>query len=209
VAGAFAKELLAGAEAASKGALTAELADAVMQETPRGMALLRYASMNGVSALEMADRLGQLAPDLAKGADSLSGFMKVMNSIGGLGEEGDAYAKLISLGSRFTGEFGDLSHFATMSKILLATTGLTTGLSGVTAIGATAAGGIEIDGPTGPTAVNWHFPVVGDWYKSDVQEPTTAAIPAGAADVAVDVATVAAPGIGIPMQAYRFTHGGW
>jgi hypothetical protein len=183
--------------------------DAVMQESPRGMMLMRYAMMNGVSALDMAGRLGEFAPSLAEGADSLTGAMKVMNSLGTLGEEGNTYAKLISLSARFTGTFGDLSDFAAMSKTLLTITGTSAGVAGVTGITATTLGGIELDGPGGPTAVNWHIPGVTDWYRSTFEDPTTGAISTSAANAAVDTLSVAAPVVGIPMEVYRLTHGGF
>src|SRR5260370_16187611 len=43
--GSIAKGMQAGVDVASKGALSAQLADAVMQESPRGMMLLKYAQM--------------------------------------------------------------------------------------------------------------------------------------------------------------------
>jgi hypothetical protein len=209
LAGLMAKGLTAGVETASKAALASELMDAVMQESPRGMMLMRYAMMNGVSALDMAGRLGEFAPSLAEGADSLTGAMKVMNSLGTLGEEGNTYAKLLSLSARFTGTFGDLSDITAMSKTLLTITGTSAGVAGVTGITATTLGGIEIDGPGGPTAVNWHIPGVTDWYHSTFEDPTTGAISTSAANAAVDTLSVAAPVVGIPMEVYRLTHSGF
>ena len=171
--------------------------------------ILKYAQLQGVSALEMADRLGEFAPALADSADDLDGAMKVMNSLGSFGEEGDTYAKLMSLGGRFTTGFGDLSGVGSMAKGLLTLSGTTAGIAGLTGVTATTLGGIELDGPNGPTAVNWHIPGVSDWYEEHLATPMTGAISTGAANVVADVATVTVPAVGIPLQAYRLTHGGW
>lgn len=57
----------------------------------------------------------------------------------------------------------------TWENILRANFGVASGLG----IFSLAAGGIEFDGPTGPTAVNWHIPVVGDWYQHTFEDGTT------------------------------------
>jgi hypothetical protein len=201
IVGAVAKGMMAG----SKGVLAADLADEIMQETPRGMMLLKYAEMQGISALEMADQLAEFGSTLGEDADSLEGFLKVMNSLGTLGEEGDTYARLMSLGERFTA----LSGAGDTAKALLTISGATAGVAGLVGVTATTLGGIELDGPNGPTFVNWHIPGVSDWYEEHLAAPMTGAISTGAANVAADVATVTAPAAGIPLQAYRFAHGGW
>ena len=54
-----------------------------------------------------------------------------------------------------------------------------------------------------------HILALKDWYEGHVADPLTGAIPERMADGGADVATLVAPPIGIPMQVYRLTHGGW
>src|SRR5260221_7679741 len=56
--------------------------------------IIKYAQMQGVSALEMADRLGKFAPSLANDA-KLAGAMKVMASPRALGEGGGTSPQLL------------------------------------------------------------------------------------------------------------------
>jgi hypothetical protein len=207
LAGSLAKGLEATTMATSKAGLTAELADAVMQESPRGMMIIKYAQMQGVSALEMADRLGKFGPSLANDA-KLTGAMKVMASLGAFGEEGDTYAKLLTLGGRFTNGFADLSNVTNLTKGLLTISGSSAGVAGLVGVAAPGLGGFEIDGFNGQPAVSWQMPGVSDWWAHHLADPMTAAIPTGAANVVADVTTVTAPVVGLPLQAYRLTHGG-
>jgi hypothetical protein len=207
LAGSVAKGLEATTMATSKAGLTAELADAVMQESPRGMMVIKYAQMQGVSALEMADRLGKFGPSLANDA-KLTGAMKVMASLGAFGEEGDTYAKLLTLGGRFTNGFTDLSNVTAVTKGLLTISGGSTGIAGLAGAAAPVLGGFEIDGLSGQPVVSWQMPGVSDWWEHHLADPMTAAIPTGAANVVADVTTVTAPVVGLPLQAYRLTHGG-
>jgi hypothetical protein len=67
-------------------------------------------------------------------------------------------------------------------------------------------GGIEFDGPNGPTAVNWHIPVVGNWYQGTIENGTTEAggLSTGTANALVDVTTATQPEIGLPLQGFRW-----
>jgi len=178
-----------------------------MQESPRGMMIIKYAQMQGVSALEMADRLGKFAPSLANDA-KLAGAMKVMASLGAFGEEGDTYAKLLTLGGRFTNSFADLSNVTNITKGLLTISGGSTGVAGLAGATAPVLGGFEIDGFNGQPVVSWSMPVVSHWWEEHLANPTTGAISTGMANVVANVTTVTQPEVGIPLQAYRFTHGG-
>lgn len=171
------------------------------------MMIIKYAQMQGVSALEMAGRLGKFAPSLASDAE-LAGTMKVMASLGAFGEEGDTYAKLLTLGGRFTNGFADLGNVTDLTKGLLTVSGGSAGVAGLVGVAAPALGGFEIDGFNGQPVVSWSMPVVSDWWEEHLANPMTAAIPTGAANVIADITTVTDPAVGIPLQAYRFTHGG-
>ena len=207
LAGSIAKGMEETVVATSRAGLTAELADAVMQESPRGMMIIKYAQMQGVSALEMAGRLGKFAPSLANDA-KLAGAMKVMGSLGAFGEEGSTYAKLLTLGGRFTNDFADLSHVTSVTKTLLTVSGGSAGVAGLAGATAPVLGGFDINAPDGSTVFSYRMPGVSQWWEEHLATPMTGAISTGAANVAVDVATVADPAVGIPMQAYRYTHGG-
>jgi hypothetical protein len=174
LAGAAGKALVPGIEAASKSALTSELLTDLATDGPRAAMLTRFAEQEGVSAVEMATRLGSHAPALANGAE-LAGFSKVMMNIGGFGEEGNVAAKLFSLGSRFTTPISDLSQYTTLAKTLTSVTGLSAGTAGVTGITATVMNGVEID------VGNWSgvldIPALHNWYTTHLEVPTGA--PAG------------------------------
>jgi hypothetical protein len=171
-AGMVAKALGPAAEAASKMALTSELLTDIATDGPRAAMLAKFASLEGVDAVEMAYRLGDLAPTLANGADSLSGFAKVMNSLGGLGEEGDAYAKLLSLGERFTTPISDLSQYSDLAKTLAGVTGLSAGVAGLSGLTATVVNGIELD--WGNSSWKVAISPLHDWYTKHLEIPTGA-----------------------------------
>jgi hypothetical protein len=174
LAGAAAKALVPAAEAASRSALTAELITDVATDGPRAAALARFAALEGTDSITMAQKLGQLAPDLAKGSE-LGGFAKVMMSIGGFGKEEEAYATLIKLGTRFTTPISDLSQYTTMAKALAGVTGISTAVSGATGIAATVANGLELDWGDWKGVLDvpsWH-----EWYTNTFETPTGA--PAG------------------------------
>jgi hypothetical protein len=175
VAGMAAKAMGPAVEAASKLALTSELLTEVATDGPRAAMLAKFASLEGVDSVEMAYRLGDLAPTVAKGADSLSGFVKVMNSLGGLGEEGDAYAKLLSLGERFTTPISDLSQYSNLAKTLAGVTGISAGVGGLSGLTATVVNGIELD--WGNSSWSVAISPLHDWYTKHLEIPTGA--PAG------------------------------
>ena len=204
-AGRFLGAGVKGMAAGARSVLEADLADAVMQESPKGMMLLKYAQLQGISALQMADRLAEFGTTLGKDAESLQGFMKVMNGLGSFGEEGDAYAKLMSLGSRFSA----LSDAGNAARTALTISGTTAGAAGLLGVAAPTVGGLGLDGPGNNPLFNLHIPGVKEWYDGNVAEPLTHALSTGQANVAVDIATVVAPPIDIPMQVYRLINSGW
>lgn len=159
MAGSVAKELVPGAEAASRLALSSELVTDLAPEGERTAYVFKIAS-----------QLAQRAPHLADDAE-LSGFLKVMMSAGGYGKEADTYARLIALGNRFS----SVSGYATAARWLSSAAGLSTATAGVTGIAATAVNGVELDWG------NWSgkvaFPGLHNWYSRDLEVPTGA--PAG------------------------------
>lgn len=78
----------------------------------------------------------------------------------------------------------------------------------VVGFGSLAGGGIEIDGPNGPTAVNWHIPKVTDWYTKTFEDPTTqiGGLSTATANDLAHIASVIQPG-GIP--AFELATGTW
>lgn len=170
LASAGARALLPGAEAASKLAMTSELLTDLGSDGPRSAMLLKFAGQEGSGAVNMIARLAEHAPALANDAE-LSGFAKVMMSIGGYGEEGETYAKLIALGTRFS----DLSQYATVAKLLSGAAGLSAGTAGGVGIVATVLNGVELD--WGSSSFIWDSPALHNWYTTDLEVPTGA--PAG------------------------------
>lgn len=171
LAGLAGRALVPGIEAASRTALTSELLTDLATDGPRAAMLTKFASQEGVDAVEMAYRLGSHAPALANGAE-LSGFAKVMMNIGGIGKEGDVAAKLFSLGSRFTTPISDLSQYATLSKTLTSVTGISAGTAGLAGIGATVMNGVELDWGDWKGIVD--IPALHNWYGSHLEVPTGA-----------------------------------
>lgn len=171
LAGTAGRMLLPEAEAASKMALTSELLTDVATDGPRAASIARFAALQGTDSVTVAEKLGQLAPDLAKGSE-LSGFSKVMMNIGGFGGEEDTYAQLIKLGTRFTSPIADLSQYATAAKALSGITGVSTGLAGATGISATVANGWATN-----YLGTWDNSAMHNWYTNTFEIPTGA--PAG------------------------------
>lgn len=171
LAGVAARALVPGAEAASKMAYTSELITDVATDGPRAASLARFAALEGTDSVTAAQRLGELAPDLAKNAE-LSGFTKVMMNIGGFGSEEETYARLIKLGTRFTTPISDLSQYTTLAKSLAGFTGLSTATATLTGVAATVANG---------WATNFlgtlDVPALHNWYTNTFEVPTGA--PAG------------------------------
>jgi hypothetical protein len=171
VAGAAARALVPGAEAASRMALTSELITDVATDGPRAASLARFAALEGTDSVTAAQKLGELAPDLAKGA-KLSGFTKVMMNIGGFGTEEETYARLLKLGTRFTTPLYDMSEYTTLAKALSGVTGMTTAVAGVTGITATVINGWSTNFLGTLDVPSWH-----NWYTNTFEIPTGA--PAG------------------------------
>jgi hypothetical protein len=171
LAGAGARALLPGAEAASKMAMTSELLTDLATDGPRSAAIMAYASKEGIGAVDACYQLGAHAPGLAA-TSKLAGFADVMDHIGGYGEESKAYAKLMALGTRFT----DLSQYATAAKLLNGVTGLSAATAGVTGITATVFNGLELD--WGGWSGHLTIPSMHKWYTREFEVPTGA--PAGA-----------------------------
>lgn len=174
LAGAGAKALVPGVEAASKAAYTSELITDIATDGPRAAMLSKFAAMEGVDTIEMANRLGDLAPTLAKSAE-LNGFAKVMMNLGGFGGEEETYAKLLALGSRFTTPISDLSQYTTLGKALSGVTGISAATSGAVGITATVLNGVELDWGDWKGVVD--IPALHNWYTTNLEIPMGA--PAG------------------------------
>jgi len=166
------RALLPGAEAASKLALNSELLTDFASDSgsPLMRMMLKFAGQEGSGAVNMIARLASHAPALADGSE-LSGFWKVMMSVGGYGDEADTYARLMKLGTRFS----DLSQYATTAKALSGLAGLSAATAGVTGIAATVANGLELDWGSWSGSLN--VPSLHNWYTRDLELPTGA--PAG------------------------------
>jgi hypothetical protein len=175
VAGALAEgAVLPAAEAASKTALTSELITDFATDGPRAAMLMKYASLEGVDAVDMANRLGDLAPTLAKDAE-LSGFAKVMMNLGGFGKEESAYAKIIALSDRFTTPISGMSQYASVAKSLAGIAGISAATSGVAGISATVLNGWELD--AGDWKGTAYIPPLHNWFYTHLEVPMGA--PAG------------------------------
>jgi hypothetical protein len=170
LAGLVGGKLLPGAEAASKLALNSELLTDFASDGVRAGPISELAAKQGIGEVEAISKLAEHAPGLAAGS-KLSGFSKVMMSAGGYGKEADTYAKLMTLGTRFS----DLSQYATVAKLLSSTAGLSAGTAGLTGITATVLNGAELDWGNWSGSLN--IPVTHNWYTRDLEVPTGA--PAG------------------------------
>jgi hypothetical protein len=161
------RTLLPGAEAASKLALNSEYLTkfATEPDGPFARMMLKFAGQEGKGAVDAIADLAEHAPGLA--ADSkLSGFFNVMMNIGGYGEEAKTYAKLMTLGTRFS----DVSQYATMAKLLSSVTGLSGAASGLTGIAATFVNGVGFD--WGSWSGSLAIPSFHNWYTRDFEVPT-------------------------------------
>jgi hypothetical protein len=171
LAGSAARALVPGVEAASKAAYTSELITDVATDGPRAANLARFAALEGTDSVTVAQKLGDLAPDLANNA-KLSGFTKVMMNLGGFGSEEETYARLIKLGTRFTTSTADLSEYTTLAKALSGVTGISTAVAGVTGLTATVINGWSTNFLGTLDVPAWH-----NWYTNTFEIPTGA--PAG------------------------------
>jgi hypothetical protein len=158
-------KLLTSAETASKLALNSELLTDFATDGVRASAISEFAAKQGIGEVDAISQLAEHAPGLAASA-KLSGFSKVMMSIGGYGDEAETYAKLYALGTRFS----SLSRYATMSRFLSTTAGLSAATSGVTGIAATVSNGLELD--WGDSKIHLNIPALNNWYTRDLEVPT-------------------------------------
>ncbi len=78
--------------------------------------------------------------------------------------------------------------------------------SNAVGFGSLAGGGIELDGPTGPTFVNWHIPGLTERYSKIVEDPTITGggLSTATANSIADDITLAAPPAGLPLQGFRW-----
>jgi hypothetical protein len=120
------------------------------------------------------------------------GVANMMKTVGGLVTKFGSNAAVVTLGGQ-----------AQMIENLLRVNFAATNVAG---FGGLAGAGIEFDGPNAPTPVNWHIPGVGDWFTHTFEEPTTmdGGLSTSAANNIVNVTTVVAPEIGIPVQGFRW-----
>jgi hypothetical protein len=168
--GAAAKTLAADAEAASQSAMVTELVDGTGAKAAE---LARYANMMGSDVGELAERfapkLAQTAVKLATDGNELSGVWKVLANLGSLSRESAQFARALAITTRFADSMGSIN---TVTKLALTASGVGAGLTTLTGIGSLVGGGIELDGPDGPTVIDWHIPGVSNWYKSTFEIPT-------------------------------------
>jgi hypothetical protein len=131
--------------------------------------LSKWAAQVGTDSVQMANRVAEFAPSLANGAE-LSGFSKVMASLGAFGAEESNYARLIALATRFTTPLADLSQYAALSKTLLSIAGVSAGAGAVSGIGGAVLSGVELDWGAEPV-VKLDIPPVSRWYSTHLWAP--------------------------------------
>jgi hypothetical protein len=168
--GAAAKILADGAEDGAKSAMVTEL---VGGTGAKATELARYANMMGDDVGELAEKfapkLTQTAVKVATADNDLTGVWKVMANLGSLSKESNQFARALAITTRFS---DSMSGANTLAKLALTTSGIGAGLAGITGIGSLVGGGVEFDGPNGPTWPNWHIPGVSHWYKTTFEIPT-------------------------------------
>jgi hypothetical protein len=167
--GAGLKSVSAATQTVGKTMMATELSQEALGGA-KALQVARYAALIGEDPAVTAERLGgKLIGGMGKEGEALTGLSKVWSSLGSLSAEGKAASRVVAIGTRFAGSAADNTALA---KTLLTGMGASAGLAGLTGIGTLAGGGIELDGPGGPTAVNWHIPGVTQWYKSTFEVPT-------------------------------------
>ena len=79
-------------------------------------------------------------------------------------------------------------------------------MSNALGFGSLAGSGTELDGPAGPTAVNWHIPGLTELYNKTLEDPLTTkgGLSTATANGIVDDITRAAPPAGLPLQGFRW-----
>jgi hypothetical protein len=119
------------------------------------------------------------------------GIVNMMKTVAGLGDK-----------------FGDspaIKALADQAKTLENVLRVIFAASNVFSAGSLAGGGIELDGPNGPTGVNWHIPGLTELYKYAGDKTTTyGGFSTATANGTVDDITLAAPPIGLPLQGFRW-----
>ncbi|MBV9448193.1 MAG: hypothetical protein JO345_20100 [Streptosporangiaceae bacterium] len=168
-AGTVAAKMVPVVEGAARGAYTSELVTDIANETPRAAMLEKWAAQVGSDSVRMANQVARFAPSLANGA-TLSGFAKVMASLGAFGGEESNYARIISLANRFTTPISDLSLYADRAQHLLTITGVSAGAGSVTGISGTALGGVELDWFNDPI-LKADIPPLYHWYNNHLWAP--------------------------------------
>lgn len=168
-AGLAAQKAVPAAVAAAKSAYTAELLTDISVDGPRSAMLGKWAAQVGTDSVTMAKQVAQFAPSLAGGA-GLSGFARVMASLGALGEESSHYAKLIWLARRFTTPITDLSDFGALAKTALGVAGISAGAGAAAGVAGIVLGGLEIDEGEEPL-VKVDIPPVYHWYSTHLWAP--------------------------------------
>jgi hypothetical protein len=168
--GLAARTLRGTAEVASKSAMVSELAAG---SGAKAVELARFADLTGDDvgelAAKFAPKLAQTAVKTATANYELTGLWKVFANLGSLSKESEEFAKALAVSGRFADTMGTISK---LTKLALATSGAAAGLTSVTGVGSLAFGGVELDGPRGPTLIDWHIPGVSNWYESTFEIPT-------------------------------------
>jgi hypothetical protein len=154
-----------------EGSKMAYLTDLMSDDTDAGSQLSKFADFMGGNKAALAAKFAQSAPKIADGAE-LSGFSKVMMSIGGYGEEGKTYAQLIKLGTTFGRDSNELGSFVTLAKGLSTFAGLSTATADAAAISATVVNGWGTNYLGTLDVPSWH-----NWYTNNLEIPAGA--PAG------------------------------
>jgi hypothetical protein len=168
VAGEMAEGLAKTAVPLSKAMMTSELADDVLNGTAKGAMLLKYAALTGEDVSTVVERLAPKLATAVVDGGKLEGGAKVLSSLGSLSKEGEAFTKLLTIGSRFTGSLAD---FSTAAKTLLTVQGGFAGVAGVTGISTLVTGGIELDSSSSAILKVDYGPFA-NWYESHLEIPT-------------------------------------
>ena len=170
VAGISAKVIASTAEGASKSASVTELAEGTGESAAM---LARFADMTGRDVGDLAEKFStQLAKTAVKTAEAdgeLTGAWRVFAKLAMLSTEETNFRNALAITSRFSATMEQLNITA---KGMLAFSGISTGIAASTGVASLVGGGIEFDGPNGPSPINWHIPGVYQWYTTNLEVPT-------------------------------------
>jgi hypothetical protein len=168
--GLAARTLRGTAEAASESAMVSELVEGTGTKAAE---LARFADLMGDDAGQLAEKFApKLAHTAVKAATAdyeLTGVWKLLANLGSLSKESEQFAKALAVSGRFADSMGTIG---TLTKVALAASGAAAGMTSVTGVGSLVFGGVELDGPNGPTLINWHIPGVSNWYQTTFEIPT-------------------------------------